>query len=277
MVAGRAQLNEGRLAEAVLSFRTAVEADSTNPAAWRGLATAYHRLERYPEALEALDRAVALSPRDFAVRFNRGLTLSELGRMSAAIAELDTAIILRPAFAPAWTERGAARALVGRLTEARSDWRRATELDSTYIWTRYYRALASIEEGQYRAAAGDLDAVVQRESLLAAHLWRWVAYRRDGRPAPALPSATDWPGPIASFLRGEISEAGLLAAVGEARLAIDDRRLASALFFIGQRHLADGKAADARTFLDRAVELNVPRHAEVIIAESMLRRLGRRQ
>ena len=93
------------------------------------------------------DRAVALSPRDFAVRFNRGLTFSELGRMSAAIAELDTAIELRPTFAPAWTERGAAMALVDRLSQARADWRRANELDSTYIWTRYYRVLAYIQEG----------------------------------------------------------------------------------------------------------------------------------
>jgi tetratricopeptide (TPR) repeat protein len=145
-------------------------------AEWRGLASALHRLERYLEALAALDRAAVLSPDDFAVRFNRGLTLSELGRVTEAVRELEASVQLRSDFAPAWTELGAAKALVGRGQEARLDWNRALTIDSGYIWTRFYRALTSITEGHYRAAADDLDAVTAQERLLSAQLWRWTAY-----------------------------------------------------------------------------------------------------
>lgn len=273
---GRRHINEGRLPEALTAFQSAVKADPGNVAGWRGVASALHRMERYPEALDAVDRALALNPQDFAVRFNRGLTLSELGRIADAHAELDTAVSLRPGFAPGWTERGAANALLGRMSDARADWQRALALDSTYIWSRYYRALAAITDGDYRAAAADLDAVTQRESLLGAHLWRWVAYRLDGRPAPQIPAhGADWPGPIAAFLKGDTSDRQLLAAAREARLPIDDRRLASAHFFIAQKHVADGQRAAGRTELERAVGLRVPRHAEVVAAEAQLRRLRR--
>jgi tetratricopeptide (TPR) repeat protein len=274
---GRRHLGEARFADALAAFRSAVRMDSTSTAAWRGMAVALHRLERYPEALDALNRAAALSPQDFGVRFNRALTLSELGQLTAALADLDTAVTLRPEFAPAWTERGAANALLGRLSDARADWQKALTLDSTYIWSRYYRGLSAITSGDYRAAAADLDAVTQREGLLAAHLWRWVAYRLDGRAAPPLPApGREWPGPIAAFLRGERSATQLVAAAHEARLPIDDRRLASAHFFIAQTYLADNRPDDARVELERVLALRVPRHAEIVAAESMLRRLVRR-
>ena len=273
MGAGRRHLADGRFSAAVDAFGSAVRADSTSVTAWRGLAAALHRLERYPEALDALNRAATLDPRDVGVRFNRGLTLSELGRLPDAVAELDTAVQLRPNFAPAWTERGAANALLGRVSDARADWQRALALDSTYIWSRYYRALAAIADGDYRAAVADLDAVTQQEGLLGAHLWRWVAYRLDGRTGPSIPAhGTDWPGPIAAFLHGTLSDSQLLSAARQARLAIDDRRLASAHFFIAQRHLAEGRRSEARAELERALALPVPRHAELVAAAAQLRR-----
>jgi tetratricopeptide (TPR) repeat protein len=269
----RRHMAEGRLPEAVRAFRSATEADSTNPAVWRGLASALHRLERYREALTALDRAMSLNRNDFATRFNRALTLSELGQIASAAAELDTALTLRADLAPVWAERGAARALLGRVAEARDDWQKALELDPSFVWSRFYRGLASVSTGDYRAAAVDLDSVTQRESLLSAHLWRWVAYRLDGRSAPALPArTTEWPGPIASFLAGELSEEQLLAAAAPGPGAIDRRRMAAAHFYIGSRHLADGREAEARAAFTRAVETPAPRHAEIVAAESMLRR-----
>ena len=273
---GRRHIGEGRLAEAADAFSAAIKTDSGSVAAWRGLASALHRLERYPEALAALDRGFALDPKDFGVRFNRGLTLSELGRISDARVELDTAITLRPNSAPAWTERGAANALLGQTSEAREDWQRALALDSNYIWPRFYRGIAAITDGDYKAAIADLDAVTAKQSLLSAHLWRWVAYRLDGRPAPELRTDdADWPGPIAEFFAGEISERQLISAARAKRLPLDERRLASAHFFIAQKHLAERRMAEARGALARVSALRVPRHAEVVAAEAQVRRLTR--
>jgi tetratricopeptide (TPR) repeat protein len=273
----RSHLANGRLEEAVVSYRAFVIVDSTNAAAWRGLANALHRLEQYPEALQALDRAVAITPDDFAIRFNRGLTLSELGRFDDAVAELEAAQRLRSDFAPVWTELGAAKALAGRVSEARSDWTRALALDSSYIWSRFYRGLAAVATGDYRAAADDLDAVAARETLPSAHLWRWVANRLAGRGPPPLPVADqEWPAPIAAFLRGDLDEQGLEQAARDARMPLDDRRLASAWFFIGVKRLVDRKTDAAIFAFNRALAQNAPRHAELVAAAALGSRLGRR-
>lgn len=273
----RAHVSSGRYAEAITLYRTAIAIDSTNAVAWRGLANALHRLEQYPEALVALDRAAAITPDDFAVRFNRGLTLSELGRFADAIADLETSQRLRPNFAPVWTELGAAKALTGRVSEARADWTRALALDSTYIWTRFYRGLAAVATGDYRAAADDLDAVASRETLLSAHLWRWVANRLAGRAPTPLPATdNEWPAPIAAFLRGEIDEPGLEQAARDARMPLDDRRLAAAWFFIGVKRLVDRRTDAAVFAFNRALAQNAPRHAELLAAAALGSRLGGR-
>ena len=269
----RQLLNEGRFADAVTIYQAVISRDSGSVAAWRGLANALHRLERYPDALAALDRAAALSPNDFAISFNRGLTLSELGRMTEAVSELEASVRLRADFAPAWTELGAARALVGRVPEAREDWNRASAINPVYIWTRFYRGIASISDGQYGAAADDLDAVTAQEQLLSAHLWRWVAYRLDGRGAPNIEVRNDdWPAPIARYLRGELSDSGLIAAAERAKMPLDDRRKATAYFFIGVSHLSSGDRASARAAFGRALEQRAPRHAEVVAAAALLSR-----
>jgi Tol biopolymer transport system component/tetratricopeptide (TPR) repeat protein len=253
------------------SLEQAAARDSLNHAAWMRLAGAYHQAEQYPEAMVALDRAVRLAPKNHAVRFNRALTLSEVGRIGEAAAELDTAITLRQDFAPSFTERGAARALVGRVREAQADWATSLRLDSSYVWARFYRGLAAVASGDFAGAATDLDAVTSSQSLLSAHLWRWIAYARAGRVPPALPASdTQWPGPIAAFLEGRLSDTALVARAHEARLRIDDRRLASALFFIAEKHLIDGRVAEARETFARVLSTPAPRHAEVVAAAAHL-------
>lgn len=59
---GEAYLKEGKLQEAVIEFRNATQIDGQMvPAHW-GLAQAYEKLERFGEALEALQRTVQLDP-----------------------------------------------------------------------------------------------------------------------------------------------------------------------------------------------------------------------
>ena len=240
--------------------------------AWRRYGAALHRQERYPEALRALDRALSLSPRDFAARFNRGLTLSELGRFRDAVVELNRAIAIRPGFAPAWTERGAARVLIGRVDEAHADWRRSLELDPTYVWPHFYRGLNAIVQGDYAAAAADLDTVAARDSLAMARIWRWAAHRLAGNAGVPLPTPTpEWPGPIADHLRGDRSASQLIEAARADRLPLDDRRLAGAWFFIGVKHRVEGRNAEARTALERARRARSPAFTEVLAAKSLLR------
>ena len=273
----RRLMAEGRFADAVPAWRAILRTDSTDSTIWNSLAAALHRLERYDEAAIAVERAVALNPNSAGARFNRALTYSELGDVQGAVDELNAAIAIRADVAPLFTERGAAYALLGRNAEAHVDWERSLELDSTYIWPHFYRALAAITDARYADAARDLDIVLARETLLSAHLWRWLAYSLDGRAAPELPAAdTAWPAPIADFLRGALPESELLAAAQQQRIANDDRRLASALHYIGQKHVASGAFTEACRAFERIATLTAPRHAEVVAAEAQLRRIRQR-
>jgi tetratricopeptide (TPR) repeat protein len=275
VAAGRVHLRDGRLADALGAFRAAASLDSTNASAWNGMGSVLNQTERYREALEAADRAVRLDPRHAGYRFNRGLVYAELGRFREAIAEYDSALAWRPGLAPALTERGTARASLGERDAARTDWDRALALDSAYVWTRFYRGQFAIVAGDFAAAAADLDVVADREALLSAHLWRWVARRGSGRAVPGLPASTmtGWPGPIAAFLAGRITADQLASEAHRARLALDERRQATAHYFIGQKQLFDGNRRAARQSLERAVAFSGPRFADRIAAEEALRRL----
>lgn len=271
--AGRRLISEGDLEGAVRTLRQAVSADPSNTAGWNALGAALNRLERYEEALEAARTAARLAPDDFGVQFNLGLVLWEVGRLEEAVAAHSRALTLRAGFAPALTERGGTLALLGRSQEAEADWRASLQADPTYIWAHYYRGLSAVTLGDHGRAAVELDRVVAEQNHPAAHLWRWIAYRRSGQPGPDLPEMTGWPSPIADYLEGRIDAAVLEAQAVAQALPIDQRRLASALFFIGQKRLADGDAGGLDD-LRRALATDAPRHAERVSAESELKRHG---
>lgn len=270
---GRRLMGEGRLGEAIEVLGRVTLAEPDNAAAWNALGSALNQTERYDEALVAAEKAVTLDP-SFAHRFNRGLVNWEHGRFAEALRDHDAALAARPGFAPALTERGAALAALGRIEEAKASWSEALAADPAYIWSRYYRGVAAVVAGDFAAAAADLDAVAAKESLASVRLWQWVAHRRAGRAAPELDLAAEWPGPVGQFLQGRLSAGELLAEARRERPAGDDRRVASALYFIGQKHLADGRTGEARAAFREALAIDAPRHSERAGAEAELQRLG---
>jgi tetratricopeptide (TPR) repeat protein len=270
----RHHLIGGRLLLAANAFRAALRIDSANAPAWNGLGASLNRLEHFDDALVAQDHAVRLDPANAAFRFNRALILAELGRFERALVDLDTALARSPRFVPALTERGAAHAALGNVPRAREDWDRALHLDSTYIWSYYYRGLLEFERGHYAEAASDLARVSAREALPSAHLWSWLAHRRAGLAPPTLPHTIEWPGPILAHVHGEISAARLIDGAQRARLKQDERRLASALFFIAQLQLLDGDRRTATATLNRMLRLEAPSLVEQRVARAELRRLA---
>jgi tetratricopeptide (TPR) repeat protein len=274
MALGRSLADSGRWADAARAFRSATRADSTNAAAWSALGSSLNRIAMYVDALDAMERAVRLDSSSTVYRYNRALVYSEVGRFADAIRDLDIVVVERPGLAAAWTERGTARASMGDLQGARRDWARAIELDSTYVWPRYYRGLWFVVEGDFAAAIDDLEETVRRTRFPNAMLWRWIAHGRAGRPTPDLPLAgSDWPMPIAAFLAGSLSEEALLDEARRQAVQGDDRRLVSANLFIAQHHLVGGRPSQARLALVRATRAKSPRHAEAAAAQAALDRL----
>lgn len=263
---GRKLIAEGRYADAAALLERVVTSEPANAAAWNALGAASNYSENYTRANEAAEQAAALDPANISFRFNRALTRWETGRFDDALADYDFILAARPDSANALTERGAALSALGRFEEAEASWSASLKADPAYVWAHYYRGQAAMAQGRHADAAAEFSRVLARENFYPARLWSWIAHRRAGLSPPDLPTDQSWPGQIGAYLRGDINSAALEGAAKQMRLAIDDRRMASALYFIAQKQLADGREAEARGTLDRALALVVPAHPERVAA-----------
>jgi tetratricopeptide (TPR) repeat protein len=99
---------------------------------------ALRQLQRFPEALADLDRAVEIGPSAPAY-VERGLVLGQTGREDAALEDAGRALRLDPAHAPAWALRGVLWHRRGDEERACADWRRACELGDCSRYDRRCR------------------------------------------------------------------------------------------------------------------------------------------
>lgn len=271
----RALMAEGRYLDAARVLETVVGAEPVNAAAWNILGAANNYGENYRRANEAAERAVELAPDTPRFRFNRALTRWEVGNFEGALADHDFVLARDPRAANALTERGAVLAALGRFDEAEASWAASLAADPNYIWAHFYRGQAQMAQGRYAEAAASFTLVLEREDFYPARLWSWVAHRRASLSAPDLGSQDAWPGAIGAHLRGDISARALERAAHAARLNIDDRRLVSALYFIAQKALAEGRPSAARRALRRIRALDTPALPERVAADWEFARLGR--
>jgi hypothetical protein len=101
---------------------------SCNPRSWRaylGLGRLRLLSHFHGEALEYLDRANALEPRNASIRFNRGLTLVAAERFPDAIRDFDVVVEIDPHHTRAYVARAEAFARIGDYESAASDFERA--------------------------------------------------------------------------------------------------------------------------------------------------------
>jgi tetratricopeptide (TPR) repeat protein len=77
---GLAHLQEGRPEEAVEAFKKAIKLDGKNPYFHKGLAQAYLRLRRFPEAVDALRKALDINPYYTDARSDLGTALILAGK-----------------------------------------------------------------------------------------------------------------------------------------------------------------------------------------------------
>jgi tetratricopeptide (TPR) repeat protein len=79
-------------------FRQAIERNGTLVNSYFGLAKLYRDSSRYREALEMIDRAIALAPKSASLHFTRGQVLAKLGHAKQARVEFDRAAELLKSF-----------------------------------------------------------------------------------------------------------------------------------------------------------------------------------
>jgi tetratricopeptide (TPR) repeat protein len=95
--AGKVSLRLGRVEEAFLAFDRAAGLDPGNDVAWYNRGYALLKLERYAEAAESFRRVVALdSPFAADAHVNLAVSLAQLGRRQEAVQSLEKALAINP-------------------------------------------------------------------------------------------------------------------------------------------------------------------------------------
>jgi len=87
---------DGRYAEALEKYRTALASDEGNVYAAEGIARSLQRLQRHDAALAAFDAALAIEPEFAAGIANRGILLDTMGRHEDALKAYQAALVLDP-------------------------------------------------------------------------------------------------------------------------------------------------------------------------------------
>jgi tetratricopeptide (TPR) repeat protein len=97
----------------------------------------FFNANRFPEALAALEEAIAADPEFVRAYTAKANTLAMLGRAEEAIAICDEIIAKSPAFALAYTTKASALHRAGRSAEAAENYRRGIDLAPDEHLTHY--------------------------------------------------------------------------------------------------------------------------------------------
>ncbi len=93
--------SKGELDSAVVYLQRAVQLDPQLSEGWTNLGSAYFALKRYSDAIDALERSLALGTQTEIVTFNLALSHLALADTSSGLRYLQQSLDLRPGFAPA--------------------------------------------------------------------------------------------------------------------------------------------------------------------------------
>lgn len=108
--------------------------------------------EEFASAIEHLDKAIALNPKDGAAYNDRGLCMVELGIIDGAMRYFDQGIAAEPDYATVYHNKGWLLNNIGRHSEAIKCLRRALELEPDRPVTYDNLADAQRNLGDYRGA-----------------------------------------------------------------------------------------------------------------------------
>ncbi len=157
-LSGLCKAQNGQMGEAYRLIAAALKVNARAPEAWLNFANVLHALKRDGEALDALDRALALRPDDANALENRGNALLSLGRPPEALASFDAALARDARRPGALIGRGSARAALGQLNEALADFDAALMLAPGHPSALYNRGNALFALGRYAPALAAFDA-----------------------------------------------------------------------------------------------------------------------
>ncbi|MES2255721.1 MAG: tetratricopeptide repeat protein [Pseudomonadota bacterium] len=153
-------LQRGQTQRAVELLRESLKLEPRQPLAYRDLGNGLQQIERFAEALDSYDKALALKPDLADIHNNRAIALASLGRREEALESYGRAVALKPDYAQAYNNRGTVLLDLGRAGEALADFNQAIALDPNYARAFNNRGNVLTELGRYEEALNDHDRAI---------------------------------------------------------------------------------------------------------------------
>ena len=256
--------------------------DESLAVAYNNRCTVFNSLLRLDRALGDCTRAVQLQPNFARAYINRGLSLRRLGRYAPAIVDYSKAIALEPKLVPAYSNRAYTKYRLAAFESASSDYDKAIELaPRVAVLHGGLGIVRFVQERFDDAAAHFSDANRHDTSSLYWPLWHHLAVTRAGQDnVSALMSATQrldlrrWPGPVISYLVGDLDESQMLAQAGADRDTANPATRCEGLLFAGQQKLSAGYPDGAIEHFMKILEIKAIDVCDHTVAIVELRRLG---
>jgi tetratricopeptide (TPR) repeat protein len=176
-VVGHRLTQAGRLSEAEIQYRAALDADPGEVAAWVGLGELQLRQRDPREAVEAFRRAVELKPEDGETRVRLGQAYYNVGDLPAALSE--------------WERAAATRSDDGALREQIARVRREADIQSSYR-AKESQHFAVVYEGQRQEDLGqEFVRLLEHAYLEVGYSWSVSERCSSGRSCPMSIRARD--------------------------------------------------------------------------------------
>ena len=165
-----AHYQNGRLGPAEKLAKSITNEFPNHQFAWKLLGAVLGQTDRKPEAVDANQKAVALSPQDAEARSNLGNTLKELGRLKEAEASFCKAIELKSDYAEAHYNLGNTLKELGRFEDAEASYTQAIRLKPNFTEAHSNLGNTLQELGRLEdAEASYRQAIVLKPDYAEAH------------------------------------------------------------------------------------------------------------
>lgn len=158
-VAGRRNLADGRVAQAIVQLEAAVAAQPANAGWQAGLGSALLKADRSDDALAAFTTAIGLEPGNARHRMSAGSVLLKLDRPGEALEAYRAATQIDPSLAAAWVGLARSASAIGAEEEALRGYAEIVRLDPENLAAHTALATRAATDGDEDAARHHLGRV----------------------------------------------------------------------------------------------------------------------
>lgn len=282
---GHKATQEGDYRTALLLLNRAIKSgslgDENLAVAYNNRCTVFNAILRLDQALGDCTRAIQLNPKFARAYVNRGMSLRRLGRFAPAIADYSKAIKIDPELVPAYGNRAYAKYRLAAFESASTDYEKAIELAPQISLLHGGLGIVRFAQERFDDAAIHFEDARRRDPRSTYWaLWRHLAVMRAGSTDSELRDVIGqldlnrWPGPVAAYFAGDLSESAMLERAGAEDASGDPLSRCEGLFFAGQYQLSAGQTEQAIESFMKILDIKAIDVCDHTVAITELTRLG---